>query len=367
MKKLAITGLGVLHKQGENVSQFWSNLCAGEKLIPNHQEIFSLSAIKSEGFIAEDLIRRMSRIAQMLTLAVIQVISENNNFATLDRKNIGMCTSSNLGVQDSLLKFTNAIFLRGPRRANPMQFPNTVLNAISGYACIANSIKGYNNIIAGSGALAEALDALILKRAKSMLVSGVEEIIFNPLDDKALSILPFKQEKDLLVTLLGEGAGVLNLMPEYIAQELDKKIYAWCLDWAGTFGYEYISQSIEQALANNKLVNSEIDGIILANKYCLNIGQSLKQVFGMHLKEVPLFILPQVLGDLGGASEALGALCASLSLVNNQWPASPWFASQPELDEFNIAKSTREFEGKNILLLVADALGNNYAYIFSRA
>ncbi len=155
-QRFAVTGLGVVHQHGSSPQMFWQALCEGRAEDGGPEGVIPLTEFNPGALLSEDRVRRMDRVSQILAVAVKSAVNDKIESSTrIQPEHIGMCVSTNLGSLDTILRFTARNISRGPQRANPMEYPNTALNAGTGYASIETGLKGYNNTLSGSGALAE--------------------------------------------------------------------------------------------------------------------------------------------------------------------------------------------------------------------
>lgn len=185
MKKMIfVTAAGVTHALAQDVEQLWQVLSQG-KVPVSSSGIIKLDQFAVETILEEDRARRMDRVSQILAVTAKKVMQAAGEKSFTHLNNIGMCMSTDLGTIDSVVNFSKQIFTSGPRRANPMVFPNTVINASTGHACITTGLKGHNNTVSGSGALGEAFDALSLGRAQGIVAAGLEEV--TPLQQQTVS------------------------------------------------------------------------------------------------------------------------------------------------------------------------------------
>ncbi len=382
-QRFAITGLGVIHQHGNNPRTFWQSLCVGRAGVAGPDGTIPLTEFNPEALLSEDRIRRMDRVSQILTGAVKSAVNDRTEPSNrIQPEHIGMCVSTNLGSLDTIVQFTARNIARGPQRANPMEYPNTALNAGTGYACIETGLQGYNNTLSGSGALAEAWDVLSLRRNPAILAAGMEEAS-RPRQQGALEISPTRprplsSQRD--GAWMGEGAAALRIEKEDPSSAPRAGVYSRYAGYAGTFDAVglnnndpqggQLSRAVRQALERAEIPAESIGGIMVSAEGSpaedAREMRALESVFGRRLGEIPVFAFAGALGRLDGAAEAFGALCASLALSTGQWPASPWFVPDPDLPKLKIATQASAFNGQSVLLTITDRTGVNYAYLFEK-
>lgn len=379
----AVTGLGVLHQAGQNPEDFWANACAAQRMITEAPGVVTLTAFAPEAQLPEDHARRMDRISQMLAVMAAGLVRRLGTAALSRPDRVGLCNSTNLGTLDSILNFSRRLFERGPQRANPMEFPNTVLNAGAGHACLETGLRGHNNTLCGAGSLAEAFDALCLGRADAMLATGLEEAAAPQRETVAQWAAdrprPLSRGRD--GCWLGEGAAGLFLEPAERAGRRQAEVIARYLAHAETFdarGFNALDpdgrelqRALRLALERAGLAPDQVDGVMVsANGLAeedARLARCLAAVFETRLAVIPVYAFSGLTGYLSGAAEAMGALCACLALQSRRWPASPWHVPDPGLPALCVGPEAADFDGRVVLSVTADHFGDNHVHVFTRS
>jgi 3-oxoacyl-(acyl-carrier-protein) synthase len=299
----------------------------------------------------------MDRITQILTLCIKPMITRLAGSLAIEPETIGMCTSTNFGIFNSIMEFMIRVFKSGPGRANPMDYPNTAFNAGSGYACIESRLKGYNNTIGEIGALGEAYDALALNRARFMVAAGVEE---------AATYQRHLVEGRSPAWPQSEGAAALVLSSDPKARPL-----AWHLGYTSHYAKPLpndlgpgLDTALMSLLERLHLTRDHIDGVVLStSSHPLEIHQrSFEQSFGKSWSDLPVFHLESALGLMGGASEAMAAVMAIQILSESTWPGQPSISGSP----YHHPETTQTFDGKVILIVVTDPWGLTMIHLLAK-
>lgn len=379
----AVTGLGVLHQAGQNPEDFWASACAEPLMAVEAPGVVTLAPFTPEAYLSEDHARRMDRISQMLAVMVVSLVRRLGPDAVSRPERVGLCNSTNLGTLDSILNFSRKLFDRGPQRANPMEFPNTVLNASAGYACLETGLRGHNNTVCGAGSLAEAFDALCLGRADAMLATGLEEAAAPQRETVAqwAADRPRPLSRGRNGCWLGEGAAGLFLESAERARGRQAEVIARYLAHAETFdarglkaldpeGRE-LQRALRLALERAGLSPDQVDGVVVSASGLpdedARLASCLAAVFEARLAVLPVYAFAGLTGYLGGAAEAMGALCACLALHTRRWPASPWHVPDPGLPALCIRPAAVDFDGRVVLSVTADHFGDNHVHVFRGA
>lgn len=352
MKRVVITGRGVVTGLGNNLNSLMDGLAAGKSAVQSmpdwikykglNSRVGAVAPLLNENEIPRKNRRSMGRISILGTQAAQQ--------AVLDAKiPPELLTSSRLGcIMGSTMGGTEAM-----NEAFEIMIPNcdlASLSAMSFFKCVSHTvsmnvaqylgIKGY--VMATSAACASSLQALGLGfelirsgRQEVILCGGAEELhpivagTFDILfaasthynDEPKLTPKPFDQERDGLVC--GDGAGVLILEEFEHARKRGAKIYGEVAGYATCGSGMDMSQSncegmiscMRSALKDASLQPLDIDYISAHATATLQGDQAeceaIEQIFG---NRVPVSSLKGYIGHTLGASGAV-ELAASLEMM----------------------------------------------------
>jgi 3-oxoacyl-[acyl-carrier-protein] synthase II len=187
--RLVITGISILSPIGVNKGEFWNNLTNGVSGIKDIT-LFDVSKYKSKkageisGFDAKVYlgkkgIRHIDRTSLLASSAAMLVMTDAGvSHETYGEDELGIVIGSTYGSIDSISSFDLEGLKEGPTFVNPMDFPNTVLNAPASRASIFCKATGLNSTIStgvasGLDAIIYASDFLRLGRGKAVLAGGV--------------------------------------------------------------------------------------------------------------------------------------------------------------------------------------------------
>lgn len=254
IKRVVITGMGLVTPLGVGVSESWNTLCAGKSGIGPITRFDAASyATKIAGEVkdfnpadfmpAKDANRATPFIAY--AVAASRMAMEDSGL-TVNGENalrIGVFTGCGLGGLSFLEETTRTIEHKGPKRVSPFFIPMMIGNMAAGMISILFGAKGPNASMAtacaaGTHAAGEAFKIIQSGRAEAMITGGVESVVtptsvagFNAM--KALSTRndapekasrPFDRDRDGFV--IGEGAGILIFESLESAQKRGAHIYA---------------------------------------------------------------------------------------------------------------------------------------------
>jgi 3-oxoacyl-[acyl-carrier-protein] synthase II len=242
VERIVVTGLGVVSALGAGREEFWRNVAAGVSGLrpltlfdpklgrsPLAGEIADFSPAP---FIGTKGIRHFDRTTLLLACAAKLALDDagipHGGEAPMRDDQLGIAVGSTYGSIGSIAAFDTEALREGPSYVNPMEFPNTVLNAPASRVSILLGVTGPNVTISTGetsalDALGYAADFLQLGRAAAMLAGGAfglgEDVYRGFAGTGLLSgtrgeeelCAPFDRRRNGLV--LGEGSCLFFLEP----------------------------------------------------------------------------------------------------------------------------------------------------------
>ena len=256
-RRVAVTGIGLVTPLGIGCEAFQRNLFDGRCGIGSIRG-FDASSFRSHlaaeildfrpmDFIAPRTFRRMDRLSQMVTAAARMAIDDAGvDLAAADRSRAGIVMGTAFGATDVVTQFATTLFTEGPRRANPILVPNTVMNAPAGHAAIELGLHGVNTTVNHREASAETAIAYaagqIRQGRADMLLAGGGDILspffftvmerfraFSPRDGGEERARPLDRARNGAVA--GEGVGLLCLESLSVARARGATIYCEVAGW----------------------------------------------------------------------------------------------------------------------------------------
>ncbi|WP_297574995.1 beta-ketoacyl-ACP synthase II [uncultured Campylobacter sp.] len=255
MKRVVVTGIGMINALGNDKESAFENICAGKsgvcKITQFDASQFPVQiAAEVKDFDPVDVvkdakdIKKMDRFIQLGLKAAKEAISDAkidlNNF---DSTEFGVSSGAGIGGLPNIEKNSNVCLTRGPRRISPFFIPSALINMLGGMVSIEHNLKGPNiasvtACAASTHAIIEAAKTIMIGEAKAMLAVGAESAIcpvgiggFAAMkalstrnDDPLRASRPFDKERDGFV--MGEGSGALVLEEYESAKKRGAKIYA---------------------------------------------------------------------------------------------------------------------------------------------
>jgi 3-oxoacyl-[acyl-carrier-protein] synthase II len=369
LRKVVITGLGIVSPVGNTVEEAWRNILAGVSGIDRITR-FDASAFPARiagevknfdvtQYLPARDARHMDTFIHYGMAAGIQAIRDAGLEAhPADAERIGVSIGSGIGGLPMIEATRDEFVATGVRRISPFFVPGSIINMIAGNLSILYGYKGPNiamvsacstgtHSIGDAGRLIEYGDA-------DVMIAGGAECTVSPLglggfcaaralskrnDDPRTASRPWDKDRDGFV--LSEGAGVVVLEEYERARARGARIYC---ELAG-FGMSGDAYHMTLPCAdgegaarcmNNALKNARVDPgevrYLNAHGTSTPAGDiaetvAVKRAFGEHAKKLVVNSTKSMTGHLLGAAGGVEAVFSALA-VHHQ-------ISPPTINVFN--------------------------------
>jgi 3-oxoacyl-[acyl-carrier-protein] synthase II len=263
MRRVVVTGMGMVTPLGCGVEATWRRLIAGESGARN-VEAFDVSDLpariaciipRGDGtdgtYNPSDWMepkeqRKVDDFIAYAMCAATQAIEDAGCAPRTYEEQIaiGVMIGSGIGGVAGIAETALVLKERGPRRVSPFFIPGRLINLASGYVSIAHGLKGPNHAVVtacstGAHAIGDAARLIALGDADLMVAGGAESPLdrlsmagfaacralstaFN--DEPTRASRPYDRDRDGFV--MGEGAGAVVLEEIEHARAREAKIYA---------------------------------------------------------------------------------------------------------------------------------------------
>ncbi|WP_333824346.1 beta-ketoacyl-ACP synthase II [Pinisolibacter sp.] len=370
MRRVVVTGLGMVTPLGCGVEATWSNVLAGKS-----------GAVRISDFEVEDLACKIAariprgdgtngtydpdrwqdpkeqrKVDEFITFAMAAATqalddadwhpeSEDDQFST------GVLIGSGIGGIGGIYDASITLKERGPRRVSPFFIPGRLINLAGGYVSIQHGLKGPNHAVVtacstGTHAIGDAARLIALGDAEVMVAGGTESPVnrlsiagfaacralataYN--DEPTRASRPYDKDRDGF--LMGEGAGVVVLEEYEHAKARGAKIYAEVIGYGmsgdafhitapsedGNGAYRCMAAAIKRAeispadidYINAHGTSTMADGIELA---------AVERILGNHAANVAMSSTKSMTGHLLGAAGAIEAIFSILAIRDQICP-----------------------------------------------
>lgn len=407
LKRVVVTGLGVISPIGVGKDIFWENLAAGKNGIARITH-FDASAFSSQiagevkdfnpaDYLEKKEARRLVRFIQF-AVAASQIAAKDADLSITaeNAPEIGVVIGSGIGGIGFLEEQVHVLRDKGPDKLSPFTVPYMITDMAAGYVSINLGAKGPNSCVvtacaSGTNSIGDAFK-IIQRGAASAMIAGGTEASITPLgigsfcaaralstrnDEPQRASRPFDKERNGFV--MGEGAGIVILEDLEFAKARGAEIYAEIIGYGMSGDANHITapapegegavRAIRAALKDANISPDQIDYVnahgtstLLNDKY---ETIALKTVFGERAKKIPISSNKSMIGHLLGASGAIELIASILSITNETIPPTINYENpDPDCDldyvpnearkqSINIAMSNSfGFGGHNAILIV---------------
>ncbi len=252
MRRVVVTGLGMINSVGNDKESSFKAICAGDCGIdritifdPENYSVKIAGEVKDfdpATVMAPKEVKKADRFIHLGLKAAQEAMADANIGDDVDMERFGISAASGIGGLPSIEKTSIIIETKGSRRISPFFIPGALVNMLGGFVSIAHGTKGPNlssvtACAAGTHAISDACKTIMCGGADRMLVVTAESAItgagiggFAAMkalstrnDDPKTSSRPFDADRDGFV--MGEGAASLVLEEYDVAVARGAKIY----------------------------------------------------------------------------------------------------------------------------------------------
>jgi 3-oxoacyl-[acyl-carrier-protein] synthase II len=397
MRRVVVTGMGVISSIGNDVETFWKASLEGKSGIDR------ISAFNPEGFdsqiagevkdfspskfLSQKEIKRMDKFVQYAIVASQQAIADSGlDLEKEDLNKIGVLVGSGIGGLYVIEKEHKVLLEKGPHRVSAFLIPMLIVNEAAGHIAINFKLKGPNSCVAtacasGAHAIGDAFK-IIQRGAAEVMIAGGTESCITPLGVagfcslKALSMRnsepqrasrPFDKQRDGFV--MAEGCGIVVLESLEHAKKRDAKIYSEICGYGMSCDAYHITapdpdgdgaaRAMREALQDAKISPEDIS-YINAHGTSTQLNDkietmAIKKVFGPYAYKVPISSTKSMIGHTLGAAGAIEFIVCCLTIRDNIIPPTINYEFfDPECDLDYVPNKARE---KEVFFCLSNSLG----------
>lgn len=357
MKRVVITGMGLVSPIGNTVDEFWRNIIANkhgfsiiDKFDVSNAEVKIAGAVKDfdpSKYIEKKEARRIDRFSQFAVCSALDALKDaGSDLSDLDPFKVGVIIGCGIGGLEQTENEYGKFLEKGTSKISVFYIPMMIGNMAAGTVAMKTGFKGANYCpvtacSSGTHAIGEAFHKIKYGILDACVAGGTESCItefamggFNNM--KALSrsdnpdnaSTPFDLNRGGFV--MGEGAGIIILEELEHAKARGAKIYAEIVGYGATADAyhmtspsptgEAAAKAMEMAVLDGGLELEDIDYINahgtstkLNDEYETN---AIKQLFGEHANKIVINSTKSMTGHLLGAAGGVEAIVTALSIKN---------------------------------------------------
>ena len=371
MRRVVVTGMGIVSPLGCGLEETWRRLVAGESGA-SKVDRFDVSDIacqiacmvpygdgsngtynpdqwmepKEQRKVDKFIVYGMCAATQALQHAGWKPATHEDQCAT------GVLIGSGIGGVEGIAETAIVLKERGPRRVSPFFIPGRIINLASGYVSIEHGLKGPNSSVVtacstGSHAIGDAGRMIALGDADVMVAGGTESPVnrislagfaavralstgFN--DRPTQASRPYDRDRDGFV--MGEGAGVVVLEEHEHAKARGAKIYAELIGYGLSGDAHHITaptpdgdgafRCMQAAVKRAGIQPSDID-YINAHGTSTPLGDEIElgavqRLVGNAASKISMSSTKSSIGHLLGAAGAVEAIFSIMAMRDNVAP-----------------------------------------------
>ena len=413
MKRVVVTGLGLLTTLGSNKDTTWANLIDCKSGITKINQ-FDTSELpcKIAGYISDDVsninyidlsdelsnkdIKRNDRFIQYGLVAASMAVKDAGiiDLSEENKLKVGVSVGSGIGGLETIYNGSITINDKGPRKLSPFFIPSSLVNLLSGQISIKYGFKGPNHSVVtacatGAHSIGDASEMIKRGAADVMVAGGSEAAVcklgvagfcaarslstsFN--DEPELASRPWDKQRDGFV--MGEGAGVLVLEELEFAKKRGANIYAEIIGYGMSGDAFHITspsedgdggfRAMKEALMMAKIDSDKVDYINAHGTSTLKGDQiELNAIENLFKNNVKISSTKSSIGHLLGAAGSVEAIFSILSIKNNIIPPTLNLENPIETSNANlVAKKPLHFDIQYALSNSFGFGGTNTALLF---
>jgi 3-oxoacyl-[acyl-carrier-protein] synthase II len=417
MRRVVVTGLGLVTPLACGVEESWSRLLAGKSGASRITKFktddlptkIACQVPRGDGadgsFNPDQWVdakeqRRMDDFIIYGLAAAKQAVADSGWEAkTDDEKNrTGVLIGSGIGGLTGIEEASILVHEKGPRRLSPFFIPGRLINLVSGYVSIEHGFKGPNHSVVtacatGAHAIGDAARLIAFDDADVMVAGGAESAVcrigiagfnacralstnFNDTPEKASR--PYDKDRDGFV--MGEGAGIVVLEELEHAKARGARIYGEVTGYGlsgdafhitapsedGDGGY----RAMQMALKRAGISASDIDYVNAHGTSTMADGieaGAVERLLGNAASKTAMSSTKSSIGHLLGAAGSVEAIFCLLAMRDGIVPPTINLENPDVITALDLVPLKAQKRDVNVVMSNSFGFGGtNAALIFSR-
>ncbi|MHB8741640.1 MAG: beta-ketoacyl-[acyl-carrier-protein] synthase family protein [Sulfuricaulis sp.] len=407
MRRVVVTGLGVVSPLGDTPADLFARLMAAESGIRpilidgprgQYSNIAATVTFDSSRYFPPQKIANLDRATQFALVAAAAAVTDASiKLTDQDKLRAGVCLGTGMGPANTLEENYIQLLDRDPNRLKPLTVLTAMNNAPAAHVAIHNGFCGPNLTFScacssSTVAIGEAYrhirhgyaDVMIAGGAEALLTFGVFKawdamriLAIADKDQPSASCRPFSKNRSGLV--LGEGAAMMILEDRERAVRRNARIYGEVVGYGSSNDPLHIAKpSVEGqaramtlALADADMSPGDVDyvnahgtGTLLND---VTETRAIKRVFGDAAYKLPVSSTKSLHGHLLGASGAMEFAIVLLSMLHGEIPPTAHLdVPDPECDLDYVPNHGRRAQDIRCVMSNSFAFGGTNAVLIAR-
>ena len=413
LRRVAITGLGVVSAVGTACGPFYASLLAGRSGIRALDMSFPLGTesvlagsidfdptlyFSKARLLTLDRVSQLALVAAREAMAQAGLASDDQSFwGGLKRERFGVAVGTGSGGSSSTDAAYSALLEQKVTRLRPMTVVLSMNNATAAHLSMEFGLKGPSSTISNAcassaNAIGDAFRQIRHGYADAMLVGGSEALLNRGTfkawqamqtlakphaDGPQASCRPFSKDRTGLV--LSEGSAMLVLEDWDTAQRRGATILAEVAGYASTTDAHHLTQpeatrqadAMRLSLLDAGLNTSDI-GYLNAHGTATDIGdvvetQAIKLAFGTAANLLPVSSTKALHGHAMGAAGALEFVTSVLALRSGQLPPTAFLEITDPRCDLDYLPMAREVKPLRAVMSNSFAFGGSNSVLIAKA
>ena len=370
MRRVVVTGMGLLTTLGNNLDTSWDNLInckSGIKQI-NHFDVSDLPSkiagyinnnpedenyFNKSSFLEPKDLKRNDRFIQYGLLAAKMAIEDAglNNLTEEEKLKVGVSVGSGIGGLETIYNGSLTINSKDNKKLSPFFIPSSLVNLLSGQISIKYGYKGPNHSVVtacatGAHSIGDSGEFIKRGAADVMIAGGSEAAVcklgiagfcaarslstsYNDRPDEASR--PWDKDRDGFV--MGEGSGIIVLEEMEHAKKRGAKIYAELIGYGMSGDAHHITspsedgdggfRAMQEALIMGKIPSEKVN-YINAHGTSTKVGDEIELNAIQRLFKHNIFVssTKSSIGHLLGAAGSVESIFSIMSINKKILPAT---------------------------------------------
>ena len=417
MRRVVVTGLGIVSPLATGVEETWSRLLAGQSgagpitrfdasdlpcriACEVKRGDGSNGTFHPESWLDHKELRRFDDFIIYAVAAAKQAMTDAGIVLTTEDEKCraGVLVGSGIGGLTSIADTTMLMHEKGPRRISPFFIPGSLINLASGLISIEFGCKGPNHAVVtacstGSHAIGDAARLIAFDDADIMIAGGAESAVcrlgiagfiackalstkYNDTPDKGSR--PYDRDRDGFV--MGEGAGIVVLEELEHAKARGATIHAEVVGYGMSGDAYHVTapaadgdgafRCMQVALKRAGLQAHEID-YVNAHGTSTPLGdeielRAVERLMGNRTAELTMSSTKSSIGHLLGAAGAVEAIFSILAIRDNIAPPTLNLDNPSVETQIDLVPKTAKKKEINTVLSNSFGFGGTNASLIMR-
>ena len=387
MRRVVVTGMGLLTTLGNNLDTSWDNLInckSGIKQI-NHFDVSDLPSkiagyinnnpedenyFNKSSFLEPKDLKRNDRFIQYGLLAAKMAIEDAGliNLTEEEKLKVGVSVGSGIGGLETIYNGSLTINSKDNKKLSPFFIPSSLVNLLSGQISIKYGYKGPNHSVVtacatGAHSIGDSGEFIKRGAADVMIAGGSEAAVcklgiagfcaarslstsYNDRPDEASR--PWDKDRDGFV--MGEGSGIIVLEEMEHAKKRGAKIYAELIGYGMSGDAHHITspsedgdggfRAMKEALIMAKIPSEKVN-YINAHGTSTKVGDEIELNAIQRLFKHNIFVssTKSSIGHLLGAAGSVESIFSIMSINKKILPATLNLHNPIETSNVNLIPS----------------------------